>query len=163
MSSSISLVTLEGFSSELVKISVKVPFIHGTAGKWPVLKPGIGSSILKSDPNPRAVYTAMANRTKTPPISDFAHKAVKARGGEPVIARGKMDTKKGWAPMSLSAAGKRELGSVDDAKDLIRELDSGAQEPRRGEIWRTLHRTTGAWRNEAPAATLKTRKYVPAT
>lgn len=152
--------TFDAFADELTKIAAKVPFIHGTAGRWAMLKPGVGATVLKNDPNPRAVYTAMKNRAKLPSISRFAQEAEKARGGEAVVAHGKMDTKKGWRPTQLTPWGQKNIGSVEDAHALISELDAGASGKRRGEIWRALHRGTGAWANELDAgATLKPSKY----
>lgn len=141
------------------KSAVKVPFIHGTSGAWSELKPGVGSTILRTDPNPRAVYTAIANRRTEPSIAGFAAAATKARGGTPTIARGKMDTAKGWRPQGLSEFGRRHIGTVDDAVGLVHELDAGAVEPRRGEIWRLLQKGTGAWRNEDPSATLRATEH----
>lgn len=149
------------FGAELTKIAAKVPFIHGTSGPWPVLAPGVGGTILKSDPNARAVYTAMKSRGKIRGIEQFAREAVDRRGGTPVIAHGKMDTNKGWSPFNLTVWGKKNIGTADDAHALVQELDS-AVEPRRGEIWRTLHQGVGSWRNnENLEATLKPSKYVP--
>lgn len=152
---------LDAFVDELQKIAAKVPFIHGTAGKWPVLKPGVGSTILKNDPNPRAVYTAMKNRNKLPSIERFALEAERSRGLPAAIAHGKMDTKKGWRPSQLTPWGKANIGSLEDAHALVEELDAGAVGARRGEIWRALHKGTGAWANLDPSATLKPTSYVP--
>lgn len=137
------------------KSAVKVPFIHGTSGSWPLLEPGVGEPVLRNDPNPRAVYTAIDNRPRARQLGAFAQKAVEARGGVPTIARGKMDTAAGWRPENLSDFGRKHIGTIDDARDLVRELDQGAQGARRGEIWRLLQKGTGAWRNENPAATLR--------
>lgn len=147
-------------AEELLKLAVRVPFIHGTSGRWDVLRPGVGETVLRNDPNPRAVYTAMKNRIKRPLIEQFAREAVEAKGGEPVLAVGKMDTRKGWRPSQLTLQGRKEIGSVEDAAELLGELEA-AQEPRRGEIWRTLHRGVGSWTNEDPAATLRPTKYQP--
>lgn len=145
------------FRDELEKIAVKVPFLHGTSQKLKMLKPGVGSSILKNDPNARAVYTAMKSRPKMKGIQQFAHEATRARGGAPTVVMGKMDTKKGWMPFNLTAWGKQNIGSVDDARDLIDELET-AKGKRRGEIWRTLHKGIGSWRNDDLTASLKVTK-----
>ena len=138
------------------KFAVKVPFIHGTSEAWPTLEPSIGPTVLRTDPNPRAVYTAIANRRTQPSIEDFAQAATQARGGTPTIVHGKMDTAKGWRPQGLSEFGRKHIGTLDDALDLVHELDGGAIEPRRGEIWRLLQKGTGAWRNENPGTALRT-------
>lgn len=148
---------LDAFYDELEKIAAKVPFIHGTHASFKVLKPGIGKSILRSDPNPRAVYTAMRGRKKLEGIKEFANKAVAARKGVPTIASGKMDTRKGWKPTVLTEWGRKNIGEVDDAWDLVDELDA-ATGKRRGEIWRMLNKGTGRWSNEDPAAILKVTK-----
>ena len=148
---------IRAFRDELEKIAVKVPFLHGTSAPLKVLKPGVGSAILKNDPNARAVYTAMRNRPKMKGIQRFATEAAQARGGSPTIAMGKMDTKKGWAPFNLSAWGKQNIGEVDDARALLSELET-AKGNRRGEIWRTLHKGVGSWRNDDLTASLKVTK-----
>lgn len=149
--------TIAALLDELEKIAVKVPFIHGTHRALSTLRPGIGRSILASDPNPRAVYTAMRGRVKTPGIRRFAEEAVEQRGGVPTIASGKMDTQKGWAPSMLTPWGKKNIGGAEDAKDLVDELETAVGD-RRGKIWEMLNRGTGAWRNEDPTATLRVAK-----
>lgn len=148
---------LQAFGDELEKIAAKIPFIHGTSAKLKVLKPAVGSAVLKNDPNARAVYTAMRSRPKMRGIQRFAEEASRARGGVPTIASGKMDTKKGWAPFNLTAWGKQNIGAVEDARDLVDELDT-AKGDRRGEIWRTLHKGIGSWRNDDLTASLKVNK-----
>lgn len=154
------LTMIDSFANELEKLAAKVPFIHGTSGRWPVLQAGVGATILKNDPNPRALYTAMANRAKLPGISRFAREAERVRGGEAIVARGKMDTAKGWRPTQLTPWGQTNIGSIEDAGALISELDGGAVGARRGEIWRALHKGTGAWSNVNPEASLKPTKYL---
>lgn len=126
---------------------------------WDVLRPAVGATVLKNDPNPRAVYLAMKNSKKLDGIAQFAREAVKAKGGTPVVAHAKVDTAKGWLPRGLTEWGKKNIGTLDQAHDLVRELDQGAVEPRRGEIWKTLHKGTGAWANEDPLATVKPSMY----
>lgn len=138
------------------RTAARVPFFHGTSERWPLLIPGIGKTILAKDPNPRAIYTMIARRDLVPHAEAFAREAVRSRGtGIPSVAIGKMDTAKGWRPQQLNREGMRSIGSLDDAHALVRELDTGAQEPRRGEIWKLLQQGTGAWRNENPEATLR--------
>jgi len=150
-----------GHAAAFEKLGVRVPFLHGTSGAWPQLRPGVGRLVFEHDPNSRAVYTAISNRDKLKHLRAVAQKAVDAKGGMPLVARGKMDTQKGWAPFSMSAEGERTIGGVDDARDLIQELDAGAQEPRRGELWRLLQRGTGAWRNDDLTTPLTPTKYKP--
>ena len=96
----------------------------------------------------------MKSRRKLTGIGQFARESAHARGGTPTIALGKMDTRKGWVPSQLTRWGKKNIGSVDDAKDLVVELETAAG-ARRGVIWRMLHKGTGAWRNENIGATLR--------
>lgn len=151
----------EAFADELSKIAVNVPIIHGTSGMWDVLKPAIGSTVLKNDPNSRAVYVAMKNSKKMEGIAQFAREAVKAKGGTPLVAHAKVNTQQGWLPRGLTEWGKKNIGSLDQAHDMVHELDQGAAGPRRGEIWRALHKGTGAWANVDPAAEVKPAFYRP--
>lgn len=154
---------LLSFMDELSKIAVRVPFIHGTSGRWPVLQPGIGSTILKNDPNPRAVYTAVPSRRTLERVRDFAHSAQDARGGEAVVAAGKMDTADGWMPSTLSDWGRRNIGSVEKLQDLVLSLDDIADKKARGKVWEQVQRGSGRWNNELNGgATLRPIKYVPA-
>lgn len=150
---------LHPFLDELSKIAAKIPVIHGTSGQWDVLKPGVGPSILPNDPNPRAVYVAPDSRRLHRSIADFARKATAARGGTPTIAHSKIDTTKGWIPRQLSAYGKQHIGDIDDALDLVDELDSGVKGTRRGEIWKLLNKGVGSWKNVDPATTLRPTHY----
>lgn len=151
--------TLAAFVDELEKIAAKVPFIHGTAGRWPVLQAGVGSTILKNDPNPRGIYTTIKNRNKMPSIERFAVEAERSRGMPAAVAHGKMDTKKGWKPSQLTPWGKANIGELVDAHALVDELDRGVVGDRRGEIWRMLHKGTGAWSNSDPTVPLKVTHY----
>lgn len=154
-------ISLLSFVDELEKIAVRVPFIHGTHAPHEVLKPGIGKPVFgKSDPNPRAVYTAQKSRTKLPGIATFARQSAAAKGGNPMIAFGKMDTKKGWEPFGLTAKGRKTLGDIEEAKDLVRQLDEKVlSKAERGQAWRTLNESVGAWRNRNLSATLKPNYY----
>jgi hypothetical protein len=151
------------FFDELEKIAVRVPFLHGTSGKWDVLKAGIGKSILSSDPNTRAVYVATKRRKSIAPVSHFARSAVKSRGGEPVLAVGKIDTKKGWLPASLTAQARRDGVALDDVKDVVSTIDRLPSRSERGSLWRMINNYVGAWRNENTSATIRPRRYVRAT
>lgn len=154
-------ISLHAFVDELTKIAVRVPFIHGTNAEWDVLRPGVGDTILKSDPNARAVYTTVKSRHKMPGISTFARAAAESKGGEPTIAFGKMDTKKGWEPFQLTQKGRKLFeGEIDEARDIVRRLDAGGlSKAERGKLWRTLHETVGAWRNKDLGAVLKPKYY----
>src|ERR1019366_6985409 len=103
----------EACCDELEKIAIKVPFIHGTSGRWKELAPAVGAPNLASDPNARAVYTAMKARAKVPGIENFARESQRRRGGEAVVAHGKMDTAKGWAPFNLTPWGKKNVGTAE--------------------------------------------------
>jgi hypothetical protein len=149
---------LTSFADELTKLAAKVPFVHGTFARHPVLKAGVGRAVLKNDPNPRAVYVGMKNRAKTKSVRGFAADSVKSRGGKPLVAHGKIDTEKGWAPAQLTAWGKKNIGGIDDARDLVDELAT-AKGARRGEIWRMLQKGTGQWRNDNLATSLRPSKY----
>jgi hypothetical protein len=151
--------SFSAFTDELQKIAANVPVIHGTSGEWDVLKPAVSQTILKNDPNPPAVHVSMNNSAKLPQIENFAHQAVAKRGGTPVVAHAKVDTKKGWLPTALTPKGKLTIGSIEDAHALIDELDSGATGARRGEIWKLLQQGTGMWRNNDAATTLKPAFY----
>lgn len=145
-------------------VRTRVHVIHGTNQLWRVLVPrGLPAAPTSpNDPNPTAVYVALKSRRKMPHIAHFAHSAAALRGGHPVIALAKVRADKGWRPYLLTSSGRLNLGTVNDARDLVDELICGAAEPRRGEIWRLLHSATGAWRNDDPAVTVRPYAYVSA-
>ncbi len=153
--------TMAAFADELSKIAARVPFIHGTTGRWSTLKPAAVAKVLASDPNQQAVYAAMENRKKLKPISDFAHQAVARHGGEPVVARGTMDTKKGWMPFNLTPWGKENIGTVEDARELVSSLDAIPDKKARGAVWRQIHQGIGSWRNDDLTSELKPTSYTP--
>lgn len=127
----------------LVKLAIKVPVAHGTSGPWKKLKV-VGSPILKSDPNPRGIYVATDNRAKQKALKGFAQRATEARGGSPHVLKGKIDTKDGWEPRSLTSWGRKNIGTVDDAVDLVDDIErASAQE--RGPLWEKLQRGIGSW------------------
>lgn len=144
---------------DFYKIAVRIPVIHGTSGRWDVLKPGIGNTVLRNDPNPRAVYVGTANRKIRTGIDRFAREAVTSRGGEAVRAHAKIDTKKGWGARTLTAWGRENIGDVDDIQAIIDELDSGINGPRRGELWQKIQRGVGSWVNEDPTTTVRPNRY----
>lgn len=133
---------------QLYKVAVRVPYIHGTSGKWPTIKPGVGPAIAANDPNARAVYVGTRNRAIHPAISQFAREATAARGGTPQVAHGKIDTQQGWGPRSLTAWGQKNVGGIDEMHDILRQLDSGITGPERGALWEKVQRGVGAWRNQ---------------
>jgi hypothetical protein len=151
---------LLSFLDELQKIAARIPFVHGTYAKHPELIAAIGSKILKSDPNPRGVYSAMKSRRKIEAVKPFAQRSSAARGGTPLIAHGKMDTKHGWKPFNLSREGKEHFeGDIEGARRLVKKLDAVKDKKERGEIWKTLHKTVGSWSNDNVHATLKPKRY----
>ena len=154
---------LQAFVDEFEKIAAQVPFIHGTTGAWKSLQAAVGQPILRNDPNARAIYTAMKSRKKLPGIEAFARAAQKARGGEALVAHGKMDTKKGWKPFGLTQWGKENLDGIEDAHALAASLDTLPDKASRGKVWRKLHQAVGAWRNEDLTAGLRPTHYEPAT
>lgn len=105
----------------------------------------------------------IARRGLLPRAEDFAHEAVRKKGGEPIVAMGKMDTQEGWAPTLLTPWGKQHIGSIEEAQYLASQLDEVADKKARGEIWKKLNLGTGRWQNiENPSARLKVRRSVPA-
>lgn len=153
---------MAAFADELEKIAAKVPVIHGTSGRWDVLKPAVSPTVLERDPNAQAVYVASDVFGKHRGISDFAHSAAKRHGGEPVIAHAKIDTKKGWMPFNLTPWGTKNIGDVDDARALVEELDTIPDRAGRGEIWKKLNLGIGSWRNDDLSAELKPSHYTDA-
>jgi hypothetical protein len=153
-------------ADEFLKIAVKLRVIHGTNARYDKLRAGVGPTVLTNDPNPRRVYLGLSNRRNRPSIGRFAHEAVEAKGGSPVIAEAKVDTAKGWLPSTVKPGGPSE--TVDDAIDIIDELDSikgrGADaRKKRGPLWRRLHASVGRIQNdEVSGATVTPRKYKPA-
>jgi len=71
-----------------------------------------------------------------------------------------MDTNQGWAPLNLNAWGKKNIGTVDDALDIIDTLDT-ATGTNRKQLWELLQRGTGRWANVDPTKTLKVTKSKP--
>ncbi len=155
-------VMFTAFFDELQKLAARVPFLHGTNGSWDTLKAGIGSTVLKNDPNPRAVYVTLKNRQLEATAKGFAGQAAAAKGGTAQVAHGKMDTKKGWQPSGLTAWGRKHFeGGLEEAQDVARELDIEKDKKKRGKLWEQLQRGTGAWTNQDPSATLKPSRYKP--
>ena len=154
---------LTAFSSELEKIALRLKGVHGTYEKFKVLKGGVGKANLLGDPNPRALYIAgKGGKARDNLIREFAERSVKAQGkGTPVKAQAVMDTAKGWEPRALSAFGRKNIGTVEDAKDLIDEIDFGLlSASERGESYKRLNKGVGSWWNpENPGSTLKPTKW----
>lgn len=146
---------MPSFLDELVKISANVPFIHGTNQSLKKLVSGVGSTILKNDPNPRGVYTAARTRKAIPGIEQFAHEATRKRGGTPTVVSGKMDTKKGWRPFNTKPGSGLD---VEEARELASSLDATASKADRGVIWKKLNKSVGSWHNPDTSASLKVLK-----
>lgn len=149
---------IPSFSDELMKIAAKVPYLHGTNSRFPKLRGGIGEKILARDPNPRALYTASKTRKARAGIEQFAREATRKKGGEAVIAQGKMDTKKGWRPFNMKPGSPID---VADARELTTKLDSTASKAERGSIWKQLNQHVGSWHNPDIETELKVKKWSP--
>jgi len=150
---------LAGLLDELEKIAARIPFVHGTSGRWTTLVPGIGRAIAPNDPNVRAVYVATAKRSTFSNVKHFAKNAVKARGGEPVIAMGKIDTRKGWVPASLTEKARKAGVGLDDVRDTIDAIEKTPSRSERGKLYRAVHDYVGAWRNKDPSTVIRPTKY----
>ena len=153
------LATLQAMCDELAKIAVRVPVIHGTSQTFPKLLAGVGRTILKADPNPRAVYMATKRRSAVPSVTHFAESATKARGGSPVIAHAKIDTSKGWVPHAVTRWAREKGMGKDDLLDVIDQLDAGAKGKERGALWEKVQRGVGAWKNLDVTTSVKPRLY----
>jgi hypothetical protein len=143
----------------LLKESARVPVMHGTSQRFPELLAGVGRTIMKRDPNARAVYMATKRRSALRGVKGFAEDAAKARGGSPVIAHTKVDTTKGWLPHSITQWARQKGLTKDDLIDVIDELDSGAKGKERGKLWETIQRGVGAWKNVDPTTSVKPSFY----
>ncbi len=152
--------SIDSFFNELEKLAVKIPVMHGTNGRWTMLRAAAQSRVRGVDPNPQLVYVATAGRARRNATETFAHAAAKAHGGSPVIGEAKIDTAKGWIPHQLTAWGKKEIGTPEDAVDLVSSLDrlpKGA--PERGALWQAINKGIGSWKHPERSATLRIRKY----
>lgn len=151
------------FSNELEKLAIRLKGVHGTYEKFKVLRGGVGKANLLGDPNPRALYIAgKGGKARDKLIREFAERSVKTQGkGSPVKAQVVMDTAKGWEPRALSAYGRKNIGTVEDAMDLIDEMDSGLlSAAEKGEAYKRLNKGVGSWWNpENPGSTLKPTKW----
>ena len=140
------------------KIAAKIPFMHGTSQFFRTLLPGGKPTVLLNDPNERAVYTMLKNRRLVGSADNFARSAAEKYGKSPVILTGKMDTRKGWQPIALTRWGKENVGGLDELRAIVDDLDNPAfNKAQRGELWRTINRAAGAWRNRDLSATLPVR------
>lgn len=144
---------------DMEKVAVRLPVIHGTSGAWEKLLPGVGATIARSDPNPRAVYMAMRNRRTQRPVEGFARAAATARGGVPHVAHAKIDTTEGWIPHGLTQWARDRGLTMQDFQDAIEDLDAGIQGDRRGELWEQLQRGVGAWKNRDATVTVRPDFY----
>lgn len=150
---------MNGFADELLKTAAKVRLMHGTSGTWRKLRSGVGDPLVPHEANARGVYGVTAGRgAREAGVSRFAREAVKSRGGKPSVAYYKGDTRKGLEPRKLSPWGEKNIGDIDDAKDLVDELET-ATGARRGEVWRTLNKGVGSWRNLRPGHVEKPMYY----
>jgi hypothetical protein len=140
----------------LEKFAAKVPFIHGTNARHPILRGGVGPTVLPGDPNPRGLYTAGDLRRTQGIVGRFATEAVKRRGGTPTLAAGKMDTKKGWAPFNVRPGSPID---VSEARELARQLDTTPDKAARGELWKLLNQHVGSWFNPDLAQTLRVKEW----
>lgn len=154
---------MKAFSDELEKIALRLKGVHGSYHPWDVLKGGVGKLNMPSDPNPRALYMAGQGGKKIKGlVQEFAERAVATQGkGKAVVTRAVMNTKKGWKPRALSVYGKKHIGTVEDALDLIDDIDSGVLTAKeKGEAYMKLNRGVGSWWNpENPGSTLKPIKW----
>lgn len=151
-----------GVVDGLEKTAARVPVVHGTSGAWPVLKAGVGKAVAAADPNPRSVYMAGKTRDMINQARRFARDAVKARGGSPVVAHAKVDTRRGWEPRTLTAWGRKNVGEVDDMHDIVRGLDDKSlTKAERGRLWEKVNRGVGSWHNpeNLSGATVKPTRY----
>jgi len=159
-SSLVDLPVLRAFSLELQKLAVRVPVAHGTNSRWEVLRPGVGETIASRDPNPRAVYVGTSTRgLRGGGLAAFARQAVRKRGGEAVLALARIDTEKGWRPRGLTEWGRKNIGSLEDAEDLVAQLDEGLRGAERARAWKAISRGVGAWVNEDLATVLRPIRY----
>lgn len=150
---------LKAFSDELEKIAVRIRVMHGTHQRFPILKAGVGKLNLPKDPNPRLIYVATKSRSRKGAVREFAERAVEQRGGEPVVGYTKIDTKKGWRPHALSAWGRKHIGTLEDALDIVDDLDRGVKGKARGELHRALQLGVGSWKSPDAKTTLKVKKW----
>ena len=152
---------------ELQKIAARVPVVHGTNQMYKVLRPRTSTgkvSVLSTDPNPSAVYMASKTRHLRPGVEAFARAATKAYGGSPVVARAKIDTKKGWYPSRVSSWAKSKGYELEDLQDIVEDLDAikgrgPKAKKERGELWEILSRGVSVWQNRNPAATVRPIRY----
>lgn len=151
-----------GVSSGMEKVAIKVPVMHGTNQQWDTLKAGVGKAIAAGDPNPRAVYMATKGRQLKPGVEGFARAATKQRGGSPTVAHAKVDTAKGWKPRTLTSWGQKNIGSMDDAHDLVDDLHHGGSKGgARGELWKRLMKGISTWHHPDASKSVKPTRYRP--
>lgn len=137
------------------KIAAKVPFIHGTNQPLKKLVRRAGETTLKTDPNPRGIYTAARTRKAKKGVEHFAQEATRKRGGTPTVVSGKMDTKKGWEPYNVKPGAPIDR---EEAKDLAKKLDTTKSRAERGPLWKQLNQHVGSWHNPNIGAELPVSK-----
>lgn len=142
-----------------VKEAIRIPVVHGTNAEHEFLGSHVGEKVNPTDPNPKGLYVATKNRQMEKGVGSFARAASKARGGSPVVAHAKIDTSKGWRPHALTKWGRENLGGLEDAMNLVHELDAGGlSRVERGQLWQDLQRGVGAW-THAPGAPTSLRPH----
>jgi len=145
-----------GQRAALEKFAAKVPFIHGTNMRRPVLRGGVGPTILPGDPNPRGLYTAGDLRRTQATVGRFATEAAQRRGGTPTVASGKMDTRKGWSPFNVRPGSPID---VSEARELAGQLDTTPDKAARGQLWKQLNQHVGSWFNPDLSQTLPVKEW----
>lgn len=154
-------ISINSFFDEMEKISIRVKGLHGSSGRWSLLRSSreVGGKIggLR-DPNQEALYAAIRKRSLVPHVETMAHRATKARGGSPVVADLIIDTKKGREPHELTSWARKKGITKDDVLDMIDDLDSGQPTKwERGKLWERLNRSIGAWFTQTPVKPVKWR------
>jgi hypothetical protein len=160
---------VSSFTDELEKLAVRLRVVHGTNKAYSRLSPRhlTGKApVFGRDPNPSAVYLSLKRQRKGPSgkklfgVERFARDA-SAKGGTPMIAHAKVDTKKGWMPTRVTKWGRDKGLTPDDLEDIVVRLDDPAvRGADRASLWRTLNKASGAIQNVSnPGASVRVRKY----
>ena len=142
------------------KIAAKIPVVHGTFSHFETLKPAASEKVVRSDPNPQGVYVATRRRAALPLVAQFARDASQRHGGAATIAHAKIDTAKGWIPHQLTEWGKKHIGDLDEAEDLVASLDeAGLSAKERGEAWQSVQKGIGSWKNRDLSTSVRVTRY----